>query len=238
MKITFNNIRNVKHFSHEFKANKINVIYGPNGIGKTAIIKALATPEEELALHKSLYNWGEVSVITDKPRKINLFNEDTFSIDFVESNLVTNSFNLIFNTAEINEIKKEIERIIEVVTKITEEEAFVALEKRVNEFIKILRVKTDGTLVSTPTYKALDEYKPFTKRSISKNHYEIYTNIDQVAWLKWLSDVPPYKEELNRCPYCARMMTERINNTLTKIKETVTHNDLKNITALESNTTS
>lgn len=237
MRIEIKNVRNVKRFCQSFKENTINFIYGPNGVGKSSIIKALTLSNEDLLKQRSYFDWGNPEVIVEEINEdyeVNLFDENHFNITFVENQLSNNTYDLIFKTSDIIMIEKQITDNVKELKRIIETDDFKDLESQVNEFVKMLVGTKENELKKTNTYKSLEKYKSIKKGDVIENYYLIYNHINnKVEWLNWINNTKPDFFYEKRCPYCSSEMTSNIEESLNYIKNNVKGKDLNNIIKLD-----
>lgn len=93
LNIKLNNFRNHKYLELEFDKD-FNIIYGPNGIGKTSILEAISI----CSISKSFTNTSDFNLIQ--------FDKNSFSINV--NSIYDNDFNYFVNVEYTSEKKKKI----------------------------------------------------------------------------------------------------------------------------------
>ena len=230
MELKFKNIRNVREFNHEFNNNRINFIYGPNGVGKSSITKALSLKGEELKTQKSFQNWGDPEVSVDDECEVHLFDEKNFNIDFIETEISSNIYELVFKTSDVAEIESDIESNLEEMKEIINTEEFQSAHKDLNDFLRMFDLNKDNTLKKSQTYRSVENFNPLDEKNIDHNHLLIYNNDDsKISWLKWLNMVDESFIIDNRCPYCTSVMNDEIKSSIDNIITNTNVKDINNI---------
>lgn len=226
MEITIKNCNSIDKTKIEIHANKLNIKYGMNGIGKSTIVKAidLATtnesediselmpfkymgkPEEEV---QQPYIEGLDSINT-----VSIFNEDYVNqFVFKQDEVVNNSFEIFIKTKEYDKKMEEIEELVFDIRETFKngdrlDQVIKDLSELSNSFGKPVKTGISG---AAPISKAfgkngnkvknvpenLKKYAPFLQSS--KN----------VKWIDWQIKGNDFLEISHDCPYCTSPTSEK-----------------------------
>ncbi len=226
MEIIIKNCNNIDETKTEIHADKLNIKYGMNGIGKSTIVKAieLATVNED----------GDVSDLMpfkyiEKPEEevkqpsiegldsintVSVFNEDYVDqFVFKQDEVVNNSFEIFIKTKEYDQKMEEIEKLVFDIRETFKnddrlDQVIKDLSELSNSFGKPVKTGISG---AAPINKAfgkdgnkvkniperLKAYKPFLQCS------------NNVKWIDWQIKGNNFLEISNDCPYCTSPTSEK-----------------------------
>jgi energy-coupling factor transporter ATP-binding protein EcfA2 len=219
MNINIKNVKNIKEIEFCIEDNKMNIIIGPSGSGKSSICEALLS--EDIARLKSLYSVEEPtsfinSVKTSETNhSIIAFNDsykdkiilkrtenksDVFDIFVGDDSEYENYLNDFNNAVQIldnnrDEIKSFIEKVKNIET-------------------EILRLTTQGKIHNSSKIIVFEN----KLQTLNINQIKVIkrTSSDYFNWFK--QGVEKHYNENNRCPFCKRKLSDRILNTIDVVK--------------------
>lgn len=219
MEIYINNCNNIKDGSISIQSNKLNILFGKNGTGKSTIARAiyLASHGKDLS---ELTPYG-MEQETSKPSidgislkgEVAIFDDEYVSqYVYQPDSLIKDAFEVFIRSEEYDETKKVIDdALANIKTTINSDSQIAILKQNVNELInniditnsKIKKRKSGikGLLGGKGAYfnppEELNEMKPFFEEdSVSE-------------WAAWR--LTGYKEfgSKGRCPYCSANDTDK-----------------------------
>ncbi len=219
MEITIKNCNSIDETKVEIHADKLNIKYGMNGIGKSTIVKAieLATVNEN----------GDVSDLIPfkymgKPKEeqqqpsiegldaintVSIFNEDYVDqFVFKQDEVVSNSFEIFIKTKEYDQKMEEIEKLVFNIRETFKNDdrldhVIKDLSELINSFGKPVKKGISG---AAPINKAFG--KNGNKVKNVPERLKAYTPFLQsssnVKWIDWQIKGNNFLEISNDCPYC------------------------------------
>ncbi|MFK5893911.1 MAG: ATP-binding cassette domain-containing protein, partial [Pseudomonadota bacterium] len=226
MEIIIKNCNSIDETKIEIHADKLNIKYGMNGIGKSTIVKAieLATANEN----------GDVSDLIpfkhmDKPKKeiqqpsiegldsintVSIFNEDYVDqFVFKQDEVVNNSFEIFIKTKEYDQKMEEIEKLVFDIRETFKnddriDQVIKDLSELSNSFGKPVKTGISG---AAPINKAFGKSGNKVKNVPEK--LKAYTPFLQsssnVKWIDWQIKGNNFLEISNDCPYCTSPTSEK-----------------------------
>src|SRR5690554_1466454 len=217
MNITINNVKNIREANIELENNRINFIYGENGVGKSSLLTALYYEQEDLHNYKSLYNWGEPLVSKDQNCNYELFSDETFNIQYIKTEN-NNVYDLVFKDEFIISLENDLEKDLLNLKNIINSDDIDRINKNLKRFSKYFKITSKSDINNTPKVKAIRDYKPFNKTDLNKNFYDTYTYIsNKFEWLRWIKEGKDF-EHNNNCPYCSQHINEQLNEKIKDIR--------------------
>ncbi len=226
MKITIKNCNSIDETKIEIHADKLNIKYGMNGVGKSTIVKAieLATANES----------GDVSDLMpfkymDKPKAevpqpsiegldaintVSTFNEDYIDqFVFKQDEVVSNSFEIFIKTKEYDQKMEEIEKSVFDIRETFKNDA------RLDQVVKDLSELSNsfGKPVKTGISGAAPINKAFGKNGNKvqnvpeslKAYTPFLQSPENVKWIDWQIKGNNFLGISKDCPYCTSPTSEK-----------------------------
>lgn len=226
MEITIKNCNSIDETKIEIHADKLNIKYGMNGIGKSTIVKAieLATANEsgDVSDLMPFKYMGKPEEEVQKPsiegldsiNTVSIFNEDYVDqFVFKQDEVVSNSFEIFIKTKEYDQKMEEIEKLVFDIR-----ETFKN-DNRLNQIIKDLSELSNsfGKPVKTGISGAAPINKAFGKNGnkvqnvpeLLKAYTPFLQSPDNVKWIDWQIKGNKFLEISNDCPYCTSPTSEK-----------------------------
>ena len=219
--ITIENCNSIDKATVEIEKNRLNIKYGPNGIGKSTIAKALQSHCRKDDSISSLMPFKYRGVEGgSKPRVLGadginaiLVFDDSYVAQFVfqRDEVVKNSFDIFINTDEFKAAMAEIELLFSGI-----KHAFAAnaeLEQAVSD-LKELRdafsvTKTGAISKSSKGYKAFGSGNKIANIPEALTPFKAFLQSEQpAAWISWQARGNTFIELSDNCPYCASSLKE------------------------------
>jgi energy-coupling factor transporter ATP-binding protein EcfA2 len=222
MHIHFQNVRSISDGDIEIEKGKLNIFYGPNGIGKSTMIESVdLAVKGELASEKSFVPFfsdktPEVYFADDKPNQVLIYNQDYISnCLFQENDCLHGTFNLLFKTKEIDEAAKNINALIDNIKQL-------ANGPEVTKFVSDIQAVTEKSFTfakpgkdGSVHFKAQSDAK-FLEESIDKevnlpanlSGYSPYSKI--LSWIDWIGVGISIMDASHQdaCPFCTDPIDE------------------------------
>jgi energy-coupling factor transporter ATP-binding protein EcfA2 len=194
----------------------LNIKYGPNGIGKSTIARALVlNAEGDDALQELLpfrYRHGDTDnapavVGADEIKSVLVFDEHYVSqFVFQPDEVVKNSFEIFIKTPEYQAGIEELEAIFEDLKQVFQENQ--ALDDVIDSFTELRNAftitKAGGIAKTSRGFKALGMGGKLATIPKPLLGYEEFLHSDDPAgWLTWQSKGKNYLDLSDNCPFCS-----------------------------------
>lgn len=208
MKITIKNYKNIINFNLEITDQKLNIIYGLSGTGKSSISEVLVEP---LPINKSVIGngeiFGEISPIKRNSPILSVFNEK--SLDkyiFASDKEISAGIILIDNAMKIKSEKDKLMLFLQELKNDLDScndryLAYNALQKKL-----AIKLTKDNTLTKT---SALTKLRNTIKTKADTNIFKELTKIE-AGYLDWLlkgTTWPQFEED--KCPFCEKKLNRK-----------------------------
>jgi energy-coupling factor transporter ATP-binding protein EcfA2 len=243
LKVTIRNCNSIDEAVISLRPSALNIKYGPNGIGKSTIARALALQAGEVGDLDALIPFKHRSNPTG-PRPavegaetigdVLTFNDRYVSqFVFQPDEVLKNSFEIFINTDEYRAGLDQIETMFDALKKTFADEpdfndaltSFVALRDAFN-------VTRASTVAKTSKgYKALSVGGKLHNIPEQLQGYERFLHSDDPAgWITWQSKGTAYLDLSENCPFCSAGNVNK--GTATKLSEEFESAAVKNMSAL------
>ncbi len=226
MEITIKNCNSIDETKIEIHADKLNIKYGMNGIGKSTIVKAIelaianengdlsglmpfkymGKPKEEIK-EPSIEGLNSIS-------SVSIFSEDYVDqFVFKQDEVVNNSFEIFIKTKEYDQKMEEIEKLVFDIRETFKnddrlDQVIKDLSELSNSFGKPVKTGLSGAAPINKAFgnngnkvrnvpESLKAYTPFLQSS------------DNVKWIDWQIKGNNFLEISNDCPYCTSPTSEK-----------------------------
>jgi energy-coupling factor transporter ATP-binding protein EcfA2 len=241
--IAIRNCNSIEEAVIQLRHGALNIKYGPNGIGKSTIARALTlraadgdaldslTPFK----HKSSKNGMRPSVEgADAIGSVMTFN-DVYVSNFVfrPDEVLKNSFEIFINTPEYRDGVTQIETQFESLKKtFADEPEFDAALEDFGDLRDTFNVTKGGALAKTSkAYKGLSVSSKLANIPEKLRGYEGFLQSDDPAsWITWQAKGKEYLELSSNCPFCS---TSSINKeTAAEVSVEYNSSAVKNLSVL------
>lgn len=243
--IHMSHCNNLDSASIALRRSALNIKYGPNGIGKSTIARALTLHAEGIDALRALtpfkYREGsghpEPTVSGADDIQSVLTFDDSYVSQFVfqRDEVLRNSFEIFINTEEYRTGIEEIEQLFSEL-----QETFVAqaaFDDAVHAFTHLCEVfgvtKAGALSKSTKGYKALAVGGKLKNIPEPLKGYTSFLQSDDPAgWISWQAKGTGFLEISDNCPFCsAKRVDKQTASLVSKEYETAT---VKNMTLLRA----
>lgn len=221
----------------------LNIKYGPNGIGKSTIARALTLRTEGGGSLEALTPFkhradseGPRPTVTgaEAISSVLTFNDDYVSqFVFQRDEVLKNSFEVFINTEEYQAGNEQIEAMFEALKKTFSEQAeFNEALSSFTELRDAFNVTKGGAMAKTSRgYKALSMAGKLTNIPDELQGYEHFLHSDNPAgWITWQSKGKAYLELSDNCPFCSVGSVDK--QTATRVSTEYESAAVKNMSAL------
>lgn len=214
--ITISNCNSINEARISLRRQSLNIKYGPNGIGKSTIARALsARAQGDDTLQRLLpfkHRQGNTEntpavIGADEINKVLVFDEQYVSqFVFQPAEVVKNSFEIFINTPEYQTGIRELEGIFEQLKKVFVEND--ALDDVIASFTELRDAFTTtkaGAIAKTSKgFKAIRMGGKLAAIPKSLLGFENFLHSsDPAGWLSWQSRGKVYLDLSENCPFCS-----------------------------------
>lgn len=241
--ITITDCNSITKAEISLRRESLNIKYGPNGIGKSTIARALVlNAQGEGALQDLLpfkYRQGDFGkapavVGADEIKKVLVFNEHYVSqFVFQPDEVVKNSFEIFIKTPEYQDGIEELEAIFEDLKKVfLENEALDAVIASFTELRNAFNITKSGGIAKTSKgFKALGMAGKLAMIPKPLLGFAKFLHSDDPAgWLSWQAKGKSYLQLSNNCPFCSVPNVDK--KTAVHVSEEYESAAVKNMSAL------
>jgi ABC-type lipoprotein export system ATPase subunit len=219
MNINIKNVKNIKEIEFCIEDNKMNIIIGPSGSGKSSICEALLS--EDIARLKSLYSVEEPtsfinSVKTSETNHSIIAFNDSYKDKIILKRTENKSdvFDIfVGDDSEYENYLNDFNNAVQVLDN-NRDEIKSFIEKVKNIETEILRLTTQGKIHNSSKIIVFEN----KLQTLNINQIKVIkrTSSDYFNWFK--QGVEKHYNENNRCPFCKRKLSDRILNTIDVVK--------------------
>jgi len=241
--ITIRDCNSIGQAFISLQPSSLNIKYGPNGIGKSTIARALTLRAEgdgrleELTpfKHRADSDGTRPSVEgADAITSVLTFNDSYVSqFVFQRDEVLKNSFEIFINTEEYKAGNEQIEAMFETLkTTFSEQAEFNEALSSFTELRDAFNVTKGGAVAKTSRgYKALSMAAKLTNIPDELQGYEHFLHSDDPAgWITWQSRGKTYLELSDNCPFCSVESVDK--QTATRVSTEYESAAVKNMSAL------
>ena len=243
--LKIHNCNSIERASIQLRRGALNIKYGPNGIGKSTIAKALtlhaADGDGLLSLtpfkYKSDADGPRPSVAgADKITNVMTFNDEYVStFVFRPDEVLKNSFEIFINTKDYRDGVAQIEAQFESLKKtFSDEPEFDAALDDFGDLRDTFNVTKGGALAKTSkAVKGLGISGKLANIPKQLRGYEGFLQSDDPAsWISWQARGKEYLDLSSNCPFCSTPSVDK--ETATKVSDEYNSAAVKNLSALRS----
>jgi len=241
--VTIRNCNSIGEGKISLKSGSLNIKYGPNGIGKSTIARALTLRTEGEGRLEELTPF-KYRALKDGPRpsvegadsitSVMVFN-DNYVEQFVfqRDEVLKNSFEIFINTEEFKGGLAQIESIFEALKQTFEDEAeFNETLASFTELRDTFNVTKGGAVAKTSKgYRALSVGGKLKNVPEELRGYESFLRSDNPAgWITWQSKGREFLALSDNCPFCSIPSVDKV--TAAKVSEEYESAAVKNMSVL------
>jgi len=241
--ITITDCNSISEAQINLRRGSLNIKYGPNGIGKSTIARALVLnahdPDALQDLLPFKYRPGTggrmpAVVGADEIRNVLVFDEHYVSqFVFQPDEVVKNSFEIFVNTPEYESGITELEEIFEDLKRLfVDNDALDAVIASFTELRNAFTITKSGGIAKTSKgFKALSVGGKLAVIPKSLSGFERFLHSDDPAgWLSWQAKGKNYLELSENCPFCSIANVDK--TTAAQVSEEYESAAVKNMAAL------
>lgn len=223
--IKIQNCNNITSGEINIYADKLNILFGRNGTGKSTIARAiyLASKEKqltELAPYGSVSEDSPPSIAGVESGSVAIF-DDNYVSQYVyqPDTLIKDAFEVLIRSKEYDEAKKNIDdALAKIKTTITGRQEIINLQGQIGVLIDTIKFTSNNQIAKRGGAKGILEgkgayFKPPKELSELKPFFEE----DTVSkWAAWRLQGYEQFDKKGRCPYCSICDTEK-SKTINKV---------------------
>lgn len=241
--ITLKDCNSITEAQITLRRGSLNIKYGPNGIGKSTIARALALNAEGVDALQDLlpfkYRHGDsgrapLVVGADEIKNVLVFDEHYVSqFVFQPDEVVRNSFEIFIKTPQYQEGIEELEAIFEDLKNVfLEYEGLDDIIASFTELRNAFTVTKTGKIAKTSRgFKALGMGGKLVTIPQKLVGFENFLHSDDPAgWLSWQSKGKNYLRMSDNCPFCSVANVDK--KTAAHVSEEYESAAVKNMSAL------
>lgn len=223
--IKIKNCNNITSGEIGICADKLNILFGRNGTGKSTIARAIylfsqGKPLTELAPYGSVSEDAPPSIEGVEAGSVAIFDDNYVSQYVYQPNsLIKDAFEVLIRSKEYDEAKKNIDdAMAKIKTTITGRQEIIDLQVQVGALIDTIKFTSSNKIAKRGGTKGVLEgkgayFKPPEELSELKPFFEE----DTVSkWASWRMQGYEQFGQKGRCPYCSTGDTEK-TETLNKV---------------------
>lgn len=223
--IKIQNCNNIISGEISICANKLNILFGRNGTGKSTIARAVylasqGRPLTELAPYGRLSEDTPPSIEGVEAGEVAIF-DDNYVSQYVyqPDTLIKDAFEVLIRSKEYDEAKKNIDdALAKIKTTITGRQEIIDLQAQIGMLIDTIKFTTNNKIAKRGGAKGILEgkgayFKPPEELSELKPFFEENTVSKWAAWR--LQGYEQFGQK-GRCPYCSTGDTEK-TKTINKV---------------------
>ena len=223
--IKIQNCNNITSGEIDICADKLNILFGRNGTGKSTIARAIylasqGKPLTELAPYGSVSEDAPPSIEGVKTGSVAIF-DDNYVSQYVyqPDTLIKDAFEVLIRSKEYDEAKKNIDdALAKIKTTITGRQEIIDLQGQIGVLIDTIKFTTNNKIAKRGGAKGILEgkgayFKPPEELSELKPFFEEDTVSKWAAWR--LQGYEQFGQK-GRCPYCSTGDTEK-TETINKV---------------------
>ncbi len=214
--ITITDCNSIAGARISLRRGSLNIKYGPNGIGKSTIARALVLNTQDAGVLQELlpfkYRRGDSEksptvLGADEIRSVLVFDERYVSqFVFQQDEVVKNSFEIFIKTPEYQAGIEELEAIFENLKEVfLENKALDAAIASFTELRNAFTITRSGAIAKTSKgFKALSVGGKLTMIPKRLSGFEKFLRSkDPAGWLSWQSKGTSYLDLSDNCPFCS-----------------------------------
>lgn len=243
--ITIRDCNSIDEAAIALRRGALNIKYGPNGIGKSTIARALTLRAEggdQLAEKLTPFKHRDKDVPrpsvqgADEITKVMTFNDDYVStFVFRPDEVLENSFEIFINTEEYRTGVEEIAaRFDSLKQTFADEPEFDAALSGFEELRDAFNVTKGGALAKTSkAFKGIGVGGKMAQIPEPLQGFKSFIESeDPATWIKWQATGKAYLELSDNCPFCS---TSDVNKTVaTRLSEEYDSTSVRNLSNLRA----
>lgn len=243
--ITIRNCNSIDEASISLRPHSLNIKYGPNGIGKSTIARALTLRaagdgglDELMPFKYRAVEGGPRPTVegADTIARVLTFNDDYVSqFVFQRDEVLKNSFEVFINTEEYQKGNAQIEQMFEALKHTFSEQA--DFNEALSGFMELRDAfnltKGGGVAKNSKGYKALGVGGRLKNVPEDLQGYREFLDSDDPAgWITWQSKGKSYLSYSDNCPFCSVPSLDKA--TAARVSEVYESTAVKHMSFLRS----
>jgi hypothetical protein len=223
MTIKIQNCNNIINGELTICADKLNILFGRNGTGKSTIAKAINRASQGKALTE-FAPYGKTDVLPSiegvASGGIAIF-DDNYVREYVykPDSLIKDAFEVLIRSRDYDETKKNIDdALVKIRTTITERQVIAYLRSRIGVLIDTIKFTSGNKIAKRGGTKGVLEGKgAYFNPPVELGDLKPFMDGDTVSkWAAWRLQGYTDFGSKGRCPYCSAEDTER-SATINKV---------------------
>lgn len=242
---TFRNCKNINDGSITIEPGKLNIRYGANGTGKSAISLAIQSLENE-ELRVNLVPYSDVNLIpevnldVDTPRSIKVFNEQYINTYLFKETDVLDGERVYEVLIKDEDLENKREDLLQLFGELKEKvslDSVTILVSKLEELHNDLQLNNQNTRFTgtSKAFKALKDGNHFISENIPvilENYIPLLAGTNRIKWIDWFSKGHNFSD---KCPYCRSPLPENFQEIKTIISDRFKKADVQNATKFLDN---
>jgi len=223
--IKIQNCNNVTSGELNIYPNKLNILFGRNGTGKSTIARAIhlfsqGKPLAELAPYGSVSEDAPPSIEGIEAGSIVIF-DDNYVRQYVyqPDSLIKDAFEVLIRSKEYDDAKKNIDdALVKIKTTITGRQEIIDLQAQIGVLIDTIKFTSGNKIAKRGGAKGILEGKgAYFKPPEELSELKLFFEEDTVSkWAAWRLQGYEQFGAKGRCPYCSTGDTEK-TETINKV---------------------
>lgn len=225
MTIKIQNCNNITSGEIKIYADKLNILFGRNGTGKSTIARSIflasqGKPLTELAPYGSVGEKSSPSIEGLETGGVAIFDDDYVNqYVYQPDTLIKDAFEVLIRSKEYDEAKNNIDdTLANIRTTITGRQKIIDLQKQIGVLIDTIKFTSNNKIAKRGGAKGILEGKgAYFKPPEELNELKPFFEEDTVSkWAAWRLQGYEQFGKKGRCPYCSTDDTEK-TETINKV---------------------
>lgn len=235
MKINFSNCNNIDQGEINIEENKLNILYGVNGTGKSTLVKAITCKilNDDMALQelKPYKHAGNPDVLpsvsfSTQPKSILVYNEKYIEdlLFISRDEVMQNSFEIFIAPKNYREQCENIDKQLNVINNfINRNNLIKVLSDFVNELSKLLgdiKISKEKNTIGFGRSKITKLFKTGNVIENIPNELSSFNDFikgeNNISWIEWHNKGTNFMKD-NHCPYCSQNVNAELSLAINEI---------------------
>ena len=237
MEIEIKNCNNIVDGKLNVEENKLNIIYGLNGTGKSTIASAVSNMNDLSFLKTFGKEEKPEVIISTKINKVVTFNSEFVNnVVFNNDSVIDNSFD-VFIKSDNYDTRRE--KIINALKSLNQEpllnnETKNLIDTLTNLSARLKLTKNNQNMYLTNEFKSVLNKENIYNIPNEFKKYDVFLKQKEknIDWIAWKTKGFEFDKE-NKCPFCTNALEENYEIEKERFQQTFKKNDVKHLTELK-----